>query len=114
MNLPGTDPLAPLRETLTRRHFLRSGSHLLAGAAMARLGGASPMGASPLSMAPKAKRVIYLHMVGGPPQMDLFDPKPQMAEWLPGCTSSSHLLLTTASSPRSTLPSAEYSTYFSV
>jgi hypothetical protein len=81
MNVPGTDPLAPLRETLTRRHFLRSGSHLLAGAAMARLGGASPLGASPLSLAPKAKRVIYLHMVGGPPQMDLFDPKPQMAEW---------------------------------
>ncbi len=86
MNLPGTDPLAPLRETLTRRHFLRSGSHLLAGAAMAQLGGAAPMGASPLarsplSMAPKAKRVIYLHMVGGPPQMDMFDPKPQMAEW---------------------------------
>ena len=68
--------LAPLRETLTRRHFLRSGSHLLAGAAMARLGGALPLAA-----APKAKRVIYLHMVGGPPQMDLFDPKPQMAEW---------------------------------
>ena len=76
MTEPGKDLLAPLRETLTRRHFLRSGSHLLAGAAMARLGGALPLAA-----APKAKRVIYLHMVGGPPQMDLFDPKPQMAEW---------------------------------
>src|SRR6185437_10557892 len=28
-----------------------------------------------------AKQVIYLHMVGGPPQMDLFDYKPQMQEW---------------------------------
>jgi hypothetical protein len=28
--------------------------------------------------APKAKRAIYLHMVGAPPQMDLFDYKPQM------------------------------------
>jgi hypothetical protein len=28
--------------------------------------------------APKAKRVIYLHMVGGPSQMDLCDYKPQM------------------------------------
>ncbi len=28
--------------------------------------------------APKAKQVIYLHMVGGPAQMDLFDYKPQM------------------------------------
>jgi hypothetical protein len=29
----------------------------------------------------KAKHVIYLHMVGGPPQMDLFDYKPVMNEW---------------------------------
>jgi hypothetical protein len=31
--------------------------------------------------APKAKNVIYLHMVGGPPQMDLYDYKPVMGEW---------------------------------
>jgi hypothetical protein len=31
--------------------------------------------------APKAKRAIYLHMVGAPPQMDLFDYKPKMADW---------------------------------
>ncbi len=31
--------------------------------------------------APKAKQVIYLHMVGGPAQMDLFDYKPTMPEW---------------------------------
>ena len=31
--------------------------------------------------APKAKQVIYLHMVGGPSQMDLFDYKPVMNEW---------------------------------
>ena len=31
--------------------------------------------------APKAKQVIYLHMVGGPSQMDLFDYKPVMKEW---------------------------------
>ena len=31
--------------------------------------------------APKAKHVIYLHMVGGPSQMDLFDYKPQMQEY---------------------------------
>ena len=28
----------------------------------------------------KAKQVIYLHMVGGPPQMDLYDYKPRMRE----------------------------------
>src|SRR6185436_1848760 len=38
-------------------------------------------GAIPTHFAPKAKQVIYLHMVGGPPQMDLFDYKPQMREW---------------------------------
>lgn len=31
--------------------------------------------------APKAKRAIYLHMVGAPPQMDLFDYKPKMKDW---------------------------------
>ncbi len=31
--------------------------------------------------AAKAKHVIYLHMVGGPSQMDLFDYKPVMKEW---------------------------------
>ncbi|HTU43771.1 MAG TPA: DUF1501 domain-containing protein [Bryobacteraceae bacterium] len=31
--------------------------------------------------APKAKRAIYLHMLGAPPQMDTFDYKPQMADW---------------------------------
>ena len=31
--------------------------------------------------APKAKHVIYLHMVGGPPQMDLYDYKPVMNDY---------------------------------
>ncbi len=31
--------------------------------------------------APKAKRAIYLHMVGAPPQMDLLDYKPGMKDW---------------------------------
>jgi hypothetical protein len=81
---PGhTDPLAGVRETLTRRHFLRTGSHLLGGAALANLAAGRPLGSDALGphFAPKAKRVIYLHMVGGPPQMDLFDPKPGMADW---------------------------------
>ena len=30
---------------------------------------------------PRAKRVIYLHMVGGPAQMDLLDYKPKMKDW---------------------------------
>ena len=31
--------------------------------------------------APKAKRCIYLHMMGAPPQMDLLDYKPGMRDW---------------------------------
>ena len=31
--------------------------------------------------APKAKNVIFLFMAGGPSQIDLFDPKPEMRKW---------------------------------
>jgi hypothetical protein len=31
--------------------------------------------------APKAKRCIYLHMMGAPPQMDLLDYKPKLKDW---------------------------------
>ena len=70
----------------TRRQFIASGKHLLGGAALASLGlpnsaCASNVGAIQPHFAPKAKRVIYLHMVGGPSQMDLFDHKPQMNDW---------------------------------
>jgi Protein of unknown function (DUF1501) len=70
----------------TRRQFLEGGKHLLGGAALASLLGnttaqASAQPAIGPHFAPKAKRVIYLHMVGGPAQMDLFDYKPVMKEW---------------------------------
>ena len=32
-------------------------------------------------IAPKAKRIIYLFQSGGPSQLDLFDPKPQLAKF---------------------------------
>jgi hypothetical protein len=58
-------------------------------AASARADGGAAEGSAPggqtlegrLHFAPKAKQVIYLHMVGGPPQMDLYDYKPKMNEW---------------------------------
>ena len=31
--------------------------------------------------APKAKSIIYLHMIGAPSQLDLFDPKPELKKW---------------------------------
>jgi Protein of unknown function (DUF1501) len=78
--------------SITRRHFFARGSHVLGGAALASLlgqGAARAAGsktghgaALPETHFPaKAKQVIYLHMVGGPSQMDLFDYKPKMAEW---------------------------------
>jgi len=73
----------------TRRQFFARGKNALGHAALATLLGqnfrllASGNPGGPLlpHFAPKAKRVIYLHMVGGPSQMDLFDYKPGMAEW---------------------------------
>lgn len=71
------------RQQITRRHFLASGSHLLGTAALGALAGQAwgNGAARPPQFAPKAKHIIYLHMVGGPPQMDLFDYKPVMNEW---------------------------------
>ena len=70
----------------TRRDFFASGKNLLGGAALASLLGdafasQAQAGAPGPHFAPKAKRVIYLHMVGGPAQMDLFDYKPEMMKW---------------------------------
>jgi hypothetical protein len=99
MNLPPIrSPLDELGLNLTRRRFFEQGSHLLGGAALASLMGqerafanasAGPAaaaidrvpGAVGPHFAPKAKHVIYLHMVGGPPQQDLYDYKPKMDEW---------------------------------
>ena len=79
-------------QNITRRHFLTQGSNVLGSAALASLLGGSTSRAAesgaaaahPLPLThhlPKAKHVIYLHMVGGPPQMDLYDYKPVMNDW---------------------------------
>ena len=88
MNPPIRSPLDELGLNLTRRRFFEQGSHLLGGAALASLaaqgaarGAASVGPAIGPHFAPKAKHVIYLHMVGGPPQQDLFDYKPKMDDW---------------------------------
>ncbi len=90
------DPFQEYVRNESRRQFLSRGSNAVGWAAMAALLGreglapragaagleASPTGSRPpgpkLHFAPKAKQVIYLHMVGGPPQMDMYDYKPQM------------------------------------
>jgi len=96
MTPPIHSPLDELGMNLTRRRFFERGSHLLGGAALATLVGdraalgnaaAGPgavervAGAIGPHVAPRAKRVIYLHMVGGPSQLDLYDYKPVMNDW---------------------------------
>ena len=87
----------------TRRQFLSRGMNALGWAALSTLGGTalaegigktkqapsphllnpagSPLPPSLQQFAAKAKHVIYLHMVGGPPQMDMYDYKPKMVEY---------------------------------
>ena len=80
----------------TRRQFFKRGASLMGTAALAMLApnllladdqkSAAASDANKMLAAigphfpPKAKQVIYLHMVGGPSQMDLFDYKPKMVE----------------------------------
>ncbi|MEZ5355929.1 MAG: DUF1501 domain-containing protein [Bryobacteraceae bacterium] len=83
----------PVRDCVlneTRRQFFSSGARGLGGIALASLVGgrasANPTvegGGLPSlpHFAPKAKRAIYLHMVGAPPQIDLLDYKPGMKDW---------------------------------
>ncbi|MEZ6130628.1 MAG: DUF1501 domain-containing protein [Planctomycetaceae bacterium] len=78
--------LSEFHNLQTRRHFFGTGRNLLGGAALASLcgtafGAESGQTAPGPHFSPKARRVIYLHMVGGPSQMDLFDYKPVMQEW---------------------------------
>ncbi len=80
----------------TRRQFFSKGSNAVGWAALASLMGDSLKGVSlgaesvqgaaaakkaMTHFAPKAKHVIYLHMVGGPSQIDLYDYKPKMQEY---------------------------------
>src|SRR5262245_27982465 len=72
----------------TGRQFFGRGMSALGAAALASLLGDrearanAPAGPGVRTHhEPKARNVIYLHMVGGPPQMDLYDYKPRMREW---------------------------------
>jgi len=40
-----------------------------------------PLAARSPHFAPRAKHVIYLHMIGAPSQIDLFDEKPELTKW---------------------------------
>jgi Protein of unknown function (DUF1501) len=84
-------PFDDFARHITRRHFFFSGANVLGAAALGSLLGSEARAAGtktgfgaalPETDFPaKAKHVIYLHMVGGPSQLDLFDYKPKMHEW---------------------------------
>ena len=73
----------------TRRKFLSRSANAAGWATLASIvphkvfgqePGGAPAGPGP-HFPPSARQVIYLHMVGGPSQMDLYDYKPVMNEW---------------------------------
>ncbi len=77
-------------QTLTRRNFLQQSALGMGGLALTALlerdGLASP--ATPVNplapraphFQPRARRVIYLHLTGSPPHLDLYDYKPQLVK----------------------------------
>lgn len=65
------------QDRLNRRLFLRNTAGGLGLAALASL--TAPAQAEPKRIA-KAKRIIYLFQSGAPSQLELFDPKPKMAD----------------------------------
>jgi hypothetical protein len=74
----------------TRRHFFQHSAAGLGGIALnSLLAGEStgsertpdgPLAPQQPHFAPKAKRVIYLHMTGSPPNLDMFDHKPELVK----------------------------------
>jgi hypothetical protein len=83
-----TNPHLPC--ACTRRDFLFRAGAGFGGLALAALLGqdtawaadsrlaANPLAARPAPLAPKAKSVIFLFMVGGPSHVETFDPKPEL------------------------------------
>ena len=72
----------------TRRLFLRQCALGMGGLALGGLTGCGPDApagmpasvAEAFRFAPRARRVIYLHMAGAPSQLELFDHKPALAK----------------------------------
>jgi Protein of unknown function (DUF1501) len=61
---------------ISRRHLLRVGTcGLIGGMTLPRLLELQTLAASPVS--PKAKSCIFLFLEGGPPHLDMWDPKPE-------------------------------------
>jgi len=84
--------LSPESSASSRREFLRTAGGGFGAVALAAMLGHEGVAASPSGTAsgaaarnphftPRAKRVIYLFMHGGPSHVDLFDPKPDLIRY---------------------------------
>jgi uncharacterized protein (DUF1501 family) len=81
----GAHPLDALASEMareeSRRRFFARGARGIGALALGSLLAESSEGAKLPHFAPKAKRCIYLHLVGAPPQMETYDYKPKMKDW---------------------------------
>ena len=77
----------------TRRAFLQGSGVGLGAIALSAMTGVAPAKGNDVSIqstnpmeqrsphfAPRAKRVIYLHLTGSPPNLDLYDYKPELVK----------------------------------
>jgi uncharacterized protein (DUF1501 family) len=86
---PGAHPIdgiaRAMAEQETRRRFFARGAQGVGALALAALSGGEARAAGSFPGLPhfpaKAKRCIYLHLVGAPPQMETYDYKPGMKDW---------------------------------
>ena len=84
------DPRDLRRELLTRRTILGGAAFGLGSMALGSLlsrdaradstAKQGPLAAKKPPLPARAKRVVFLHMAGAPSQLDLFEPKPKLAE----------------------------------
>ncbi len=82
--LDDADGRLPLERALARRCFLRRGGVSLGMTALATLlnrdSAAAPATGGPRGpdAPPRARNIIFMHMIGAPSQLDLFDHKPEL------------------------------------
>ena len=67
-------------QLISRRDMLVRSGYGLGAVGLHALGAAGQAATAPSGLEPKAKRVIFLFQSGGPSHVDLFDPKPLLAE----------------------------------
>lgn len=66
---------------MSRRRLLRGAVTGAVASSLPHIARAEATEPTTLHHKPRAKRVIFLHMVGAPSHIDLFDPKPQLAKY---------------------------------